>query len=385
MTNFFTKINIKKDFVAPAKKYKMIKQEMRILQLIDSLEAGGAERMAVNYANALSENIPMSALVATRKEGVLKKQLDEKVSYMFLNKKHTVDLKSIFRLRSFVCKHKINIVHAHGTSFFIAVLLKLIYPRIKIIWHEHYGARETQSRIDNVVLFFSSIFFSSIFVVNHHLEVWVKRNLFPSTVYFIPNFAIFDAKQNETTFLRGNDERRIVCLANLKRPKNHFAILSAFKNLKLSNLGWSMHLIGKDYKDHYSSVLKDFIKENNLDSSVFIYGSKNDIQHILRQATIGILASSAEGFPVTILEYGLAKLPVVSTNVGYCSEIIQDNVGGLLFDPSDNLQIQNQILKIIMDKQLRDEIALELHKSVSNNYSKDKIIAFLLSCYKQIL
>ena len=28
---------------------------MRILQLIDSLEAGGAERMAVNYANALAK------------------------------------------------------------------------------------------------------------------------------------------------------------------------------------------------------------------------------------------------------------------------------------------------------------------------------------------
>ena len=30
---------------------------MRIVQLIDSLEAGGAERMAVNYANALVGNI----------------------------------------------------------------------------------------------------------------------------------------------------------------------------------------------------------------------------------------------------------------------------------------------------------------------------------------
>ena len=44
---------------------------MRIVQLIDSLDAGGAERMAVNYANALSEKITFSGLVATRKEGLL--------------------------------------------------------------------------------------------------------------------------------------------------------------------------------------------------------------------------------------------------------------------------------------------------------------------------
>jgi len=132
---------------------------MRVLQIIDSLEAGGAERMAVNYANALAYELDFSGLIATRKEGPLVSQIKSNVEYLFLDRKSTVDLKLIFRLRSFIYKHKINIVHAHGTSFFIAVLLKLIYPRIKIIWHEHYGSRVSQSRMDNITLFFSSIFF----------------------------------------------------------------------------------------------------------------------------------------------------------------------------------------------------------------------------------
>jgi len=360
-------------------------KKMRILQLIDTLEAGGAERMAVNYANALSEKISLSALVATRREGALKKQLDEKVFYLFLNKKSTIDIKSIFRLRSFVCKHKINIVHAHGTSFFLAVLLKLIYPRIKIIWHEHYGARALQYRFNNLTLLFSSLLFSSVFVVNHQLEAWVKKNLFFSDVYFIPNFATLDMKVERMTNLRGNDEMRIVCLANLKNPKNHIAILRSFKEMGLNELGWSLHLIGKDYKDDYSIILKDFIEENNLGNSIFIYGSKNDIQHILTQAKIGILASSAEGFPVTLLEYGLARLAVVSTNVGYCSEIILDNVDGLLFNPLDNVQMQNQLVKMVSNKELREKFALELHQSVSKNYSKDKIIDVLLYRYTQTL
>ena len=37
--------------------------KMRILQLIDSLEAGGAERMAVNYANALAKQIDFKSRV----------------------------------------------------------------------------------------------------------------------------------------------------------------------------------------------------------------------------------------------------------------------------------------------------------------------------------
>ena len=30
---------------------------MRIIQIIDSLDIGGAEKMAVNYANSLAKNI----------------------------------------------------------------------------------------------------------------------------------------------------------------------------------------------------------------------------------------------------------------------------------------------------------------------------------------
>ena len=81
-------------------------QLMRILQLIDSLEAGGAERMAVNYANALVDDLGFSALVATRKEGALLVQIDSKVTYLFLNKKRQLDFGALWRLRSFVSQSR---------------------------------------------------------------------------------------------------------------------------------------------------------------------------------------------------------------------------------------------------------------------------------------
>ena len=115
---------------------------MRIIQIIDSLEAGGAERMAVSYANALADAIDFSGLVATRKEGPLLNQIDEKVSYLFLNKKSLIDFKSLLRLRRFVKQNKVTHVQAHSTSFFLAFLLKLSCPSLQLIWHDHYGDSE---------------------------------------------------------------------------------------------------------------------------------------------------------------------------------------------------------------------------------------------------
>ena len=354
---------------------------MRIIQIIDSLEAGGAERMAVNYANALTEQIEFSGLVVTRKEGVLVNQIDKKVSYLYLNKKSTIDFGALFRLRNYVKRNKITIIHAHSTSFFIAILLKITHPKVKIIWHEHYGARVNESRANNFILILSSLFFSSVFVVNYQLEKWVKKTLLVRRVFYVPNFAIPDSNQPNVTFLKGEEKKRIVCLANLKNPKNHIAILTAFKELKLDYLGWSLHLIGKDYEDNYSLNLKRFIKTNNLENAAFIYGSRNDVQHILSQASIGILSSTDEGFPVSLLEYGLAELAVVSTNVGYCPSLIKEGSSGLLFNPLDQMQLQQQLYKMISDQKLRVGLGLHLRKLVLKEYSSDYAIQLLLTEY----
>ena len=82
---------------------------MRIVQLIDSLEAGGAERMAVNYANVLSEQIEFSGLISTRKEGALKESVTKEVAYLYLKKTKTIDFKAILRLRKYLFKNKVQI------------------------------------------------------------------------------------------------------------------------------------------------------------------------------------------------------------------------------------------------------------------------------------
>jgi len=357
---------------------------MRVLQLIDSLEAGGAERIAVSYANALADKIEFSGLIATRKQGQLLSQLGNNVSYLFLNKKKTIDFRSVFILIKFIKKNQIAIIHAHGSSFFTAVLAKLLMPKIKVIWHDHYGMRSKESRTKNQILIFCSIFFSSIIVVNLQLKEWSQKKMFCKKVTFIPNFTLPEKGSQKITTLRGTKDKSIVFLANLKKPKNHIVILKAFHDLNLKDYDWTLHLVGKDYEDGYSQVLKDFIKTNSLENHIHLYGSRDDVQYILSQSSIGVLASTDEGFPVTLLEYALANLAVVSTNVGYCSEIIEDEISGLLFDPLNESQIKKQLLKVVEDNWFRSIAAENLKKSVLKKYSKETVIQKLLVLYENI-
>jgi len=335
--------------------------------------------MAVNFANVLSKNISFSGLITTRKEGELKSQLSEDVDYFFLKKKSNYDLSAFLRFRKYVCAKKITFIHAHSSSFFWAVLLKFTLFRVKVIWHDHYGNRVNDEGFKNITLCFFSFFFSHIIAVNVELRDWALSKMFTKRIVFIPNFILKKSKNisdiNSKTFLKGDKEKRIVLLANLKSPKNHINFLKAFKMSEIYKNGWTLHFIGKDFSNEYSQVLKDFILFNNLTTKVFFYGSCNDVRNILKQCKVGALSSTFEGFPVTLLEYANANLFVISTNVGYCSTLVNDNVDGLLFLPKNTNSIVTSLKKL---NELSDEnisqISSRFNIKIATQYDEEVVI-----------
>jgi glycosyltransferase involved in cell wall biosynthesis len=59
--------------------------------------------------------------------------------------------------------------------------------------------------------------------------------------------------------------------------------------------------------------------------------------NILSQSTIGILTSASEGLPLALLEYGMAKIPVVVTNVGEMPAIVRDDINGYVVPVEEQL------------------------------------------------
>src|SRR5690606_11803772 len=226
---------------------------MRVLQLIDSLRPGGAEKMAVNIANALLPHVDRSFLCCTRQEGMLKDEIKPEVRYLFLNKKSRLDPKAILGLRKYIIENKIDIVHAHSTSFLLAGLLKLAGSNFKLIWHDHYGESENLEKREIIVLKKFSRFFAGIISVNTDLKDWAEKNLNGKKVIEIKNFIPEpDSASHCRTQLKGNkDAFKIICVANLRPQKDHLNLLKAFE-LMDPELGVSLHLIGEDPGTKYS-------------------------------------------------------------------------------------------------------------------------------------
>lgn len=356
---------------------------MRIIQIIDSLDAGGAERMAVSFANALANEIEFSALVATRKEGNLRNQINDNVPYLFLNKKRTIDFIALNILRNYVRKNKIEIVHAHGTSFFFAFLLKLVNPRTKLIWHDHYGDTEFLATRPSYVLKLAVPFFKGVIAVNQNLKKWSEKKLKAKNVIYLPNFPVKEKNIIEQTKLKGIEGKRIVSLANLRAQKNHVLMIEIAKKLRQSHQEWSFHLVGKDFEDGYSNQIKELIIQNHLEENVFLYGSKQEISTILTQADIAILTSQSEGLPVALLEYGLNQKAVVVTNVGEMPTIVQNQKNGFIVESNNVDMFYNAIKELIENKTLRSEYGKALYNTIQTDYTVESVLKKYLEWLKK--
>ena len=355
---------------------------MRVLQLIDSLRPGGAEKMAVNIANALLPHVEKSFLCCTRQEGMLKDEVKAEVGYLFLNKKSRLDPKAIFKLRKYIRKNKIDLVHAHSTSFFLAGLLKLSGSKFQLIWHDHYGESENLEDREYKALKKFSKLFSGIISVNTALKEWALQNLYCKNVIEIRNFIpVPDHAAKAKIRLKGNtDAFKIICVANLRPQKDHLNLLQAFEILE-PKLNVSLHLVGEDPGTPYSASVINKIEDSPFKNKIFYYGTQPEIISLLQQADLGVLSSRSEGLPLALIEYGIAGIPVVCTDVGKCAKIINGN--GQLVPIEDPKAFAQKIAYYQINQEQMQKDAIKFNISVSKIFTEKDILKEIVAFYQE--
>lgn len=346
---------------------------MRILQLIDSLKAGGAERMCVNISNVLQVEKHEVVLCASRETGPLEKFVNPDVKLITLNKKHALDFRAFIHLNNILHKNSIELIHAHSSSVFWAVAIKLFNPEIKVLWHDHLGARLDDTKKNKYYRRISPLI-DGIITVNEILYNWAIKNMkvAPEKISFLNNFPLLPKISKQTV----PGITTIVCLANLRSQKDHYTLVRAINELRRKHPDLKLKVIfaGLYFQDDYYLNLVNLIEDLGLIDTIQIIGSVEDTAELLSKADIGVLSSVSEGLPLSLLEYGLAGLPVVTTNVGQCSEVIMDGQFGKLV-PAGNVKLFAQALsELITQSDKAEQTGIEFCEHIKSQYGAQKFI-----------
>lgn len=323
---------------------------MKVVQIIDSLKIGGAERMAINIAHCLSENEVDNILVVSRQGGGLENQLSPAVHCEILGKSSFLDFKAFTKLYRLVSNFQPDVVHAHSTSVFWAVAVKLVTGnRFKVVFHDHYGKSESLKITDRRPLRWISRFIDGVIAVNESLKSWslAVMKLDPWKVIQLNNFPFLPNMMDEVP---SSNPVEILHLANFRPQKDHFTLLEALKILSGScTHDWVISMVGLSESPDYTKIIQENISRLDLTSRIKFFGPSSDVVPFLKRASVGVLSSESEGLSVSLLEYGLAGLHVVATDVGQTKAVLPTEDLGTIVPPKNPQALADALNKAIRE------------------------------------
>lgn len=127
--------------------------------------------------------------------------------------------------------------------------------------------------------------------------------------------------------------------------------------------------------------LEKIIKNNNLENSVFLVGNVENASSYLKALDVFTLTSTTENLPYTILEAGKAGVPIIASNVGGISEIIDDMESGILLQPKKPKEISDAIEYYINHPDKKEIFPKILEEKIDKEFSLEKMVSETLKVY----
>lgn len=312
---------------------------MRILQVIPTLQAEGAQRMLANLSRALRRSGHEVGVVSlfdawgSSVEGQLR---SDGVELHLLGKRMGVDPRMVRRIARAVARFAPDVIHTH------LYVLKYLLPtfairrRCPVVHTVHSLARhEGGTRADEIVQFFAFRMGVAAVAIGDAVADSMRRLYRASPRRTIPNgipvedYAPSAGAREEVRASIGvpADAFAFAMVGRLSREKDHAACLAALASPRLRAL--SPHLIVAG-----DGVLRDELSHQALalgiGGRVHFLGARGDVPRVLAAADAFVLSSRYEGHPLCVMEAMAAGKPVVATAVGCVPENVSSSTGRLV-------------------------------------------------------
>jgi glycosyltransferase involved in cell wall biosynthesis len=186
----------------------------------------------------------------------------------------------------------------------------------------------------------------------------------------IPNpFIPPPAPPEPTRFDAATRQQQLIAVGRLHRDKGFDILLEAFALLKDSHPEWSLIVLGEGEERGRLEALRDAL---HLRERVSFPGRVKDPYQFLARATLFVMPSRTEGFPLALCEALACGLPAVCTDcAGGVRDIIQDTVNGVLVPKGDSAALAVALGRLMGDEVERRRLALRAPEVVER-YSLEK-------------
>lgn len=364
---------------------------MHVVFSLDNMNPGGTELNAVRTAERLVARGVDLRLVTLQDDGPLRSRFEELGVPI---QAFTIDslmgrraVAQAWRLRRFLRQLRPDVVHAHDmySNILTVPTARLAGVPLVIASRRWWVAPERKHQILNRWAYKAA---HAVLVNSPSVGKFVRERerVSQDRIEVIPNFLdaeAFDPPAPKT--LRAwRDELGIPdsalvigSVANLLPVKDHLTLLRAVASVRRTRTDAHLALVGEG---EMRPQLEALARKLGIADHVTLAGRRPSQPSFHHLFDISVLTSTSEGLPNSLLEAMAAARPVVATEVGAITDIIDDSVGRLV-PASDPDAVAAALLELARDPDLRVRLGTAGRARARADHSAEAVIDRLTALY----
>ena len=177
------------------------------------------------------------------------------------------------------------------------------------------------------------------------------------------------------------DRKTILYVGRIVREKGIFTLLDAFEKLRKQGKDVSLVLVGE------GPLKEDLAKEvlrRKLNDRVKLAGfvDEKKLVSLYNSSDAFVLPSHYEPFGMVALEAMASRVPVVVSDVGGLSEIVEDGITGVKVPAYNPSALAEGILRVLEDRELSEQLKANAYRAVQERYRWDMIAEKTIEAYR---
>lgn len=173
--------------------------------------------------------------------------------------------------------------------------------------------------------------------LKEHLTKYIKNK----TIQVIPNITEYPIKE---PLQKVNNPFKVTMIGRISKSKNQLIAVKAIRLLVNQNIKITLSIIGAADKD-YLNTIQNYIQEHNLENNISISPFTPNPEDYVHNSDCVLVCSIKEAFGRVTIEAMKSGKLVIASNTGAGKELIKDGVTGYLFDPFNEIDLANCIVK----------------------------------------
>ena len=297
------------------------------------------------------------------------------------------DIKAAFKIvNELHKKHQFTLIYSNT----LAVLLGIMFAwknNIKHLWHVHEIIEKPSlfkkafvgllSLKSNTHIVYNSqatkVFWElNKSIINKGVVIWNGIEIYTPES---STSELFDIRKN--LFLAQPNEIILALVGRISRWKGQMILLDAFNNLVQKNENIKLVFVGAPppNQEKFQEDLEERITSFQLNDKVLIIPFQNEIHKIWQAIDIAVVPSTEpEPFGMVAIEAMLAHKPIVASNHGGLTEIIENNATGFLVTPNSVQDLVIALEKLIQNELLRKEMGEKGYLRVTTAFSVEQYV-----------